>query len=101
MKGDVIFKVFVNFLIPFLLLYAFFVVFNYEYLSFFAVIHSLLIFSISYALYYFKYGPLRSRKVIPFKFLGMFLLFLFIVYMIYIIFMFFNFDIYELVRTYV
>jgi len=96
MKGDIILKVLVNLLMPFLLLYGFLVLFNYKYMGFFAIVNSLIIFIAVYVLYYIKYGELKANKIIPFKVLGLVILFVFMLYIVYIMFMLFNVDLFEL-----
>ena len=85
MKGDIILKVILNFLIPFILLYGFFSVASYETQGFPSFLSGFILFIIAIALYYIKYGEFKFKKTITLKLVYVTIMFLFLSYLLFIL----------------
>jgi hypothetical protein len=85
MKGDIILKIIINFLIPFILLYGCFSFTTYDIQGFSAFLDGFTLIIISIALYYIKYGKFKFKKTIPLKLLYMIIILLFLFYLIFIL----------------
>lgn len=87
MRGDIILKLTVNFLIPILLLYAVYSAIHYNTFGFFAIIQAIIIMIIAFSLYYIKYGGIRSSKILSFRFVMNVTIFAFLYYLCYSFYM--------------
>jgi len=85
MKGDIVLKVIINFLIPFVLLYGIFSVAYYETSGVFAIIQGFVLFLLAIAMYYLKYGKLKTSKVISFNILYLILVLMFVFYTLFVL----------------
>jgi hypothetical protein len=85
MKGDIVLKIIINFLIPFVLLYSIFSIAYYEISGAFAMIQGLVLFLLAISMYYLKYGKIKASKMIPFRFIYVIFSMLFFVYFIFVL----------------
>jgi hypothetical protein len=63
MRGDIILKILINFLAPFLILAGFLTLYNYKIFGFFAFLVSGIYFINAYILYYVKYGEIKINTM--------------------------------------
>lgn len=85
MKGDIVLKVIINFLIPFVLLYSVFSIAYYEISGAFAMIQGLVLFLLAISMYYLKYGKVKASKMIPFRFIYLIFCVAFFIYFIFVL----------------
>lgn len=87
MKGDLVLRIIMSFLIPFLLLYGFFSITSYKVFGFYSLALSFLYFLLVYILSFLRHKSINSNNLIFFKFFGRamvtaFMLFLFFILVI-------------------
>lgn len=85
MKGDIILKVIISFIIPFLLLYSFSCIFYIDKIGFLSIFNCSIATTISYLLFYLRFGKINVKKILSItKCLGIILLF-FLYFIIYLL----------------
>ncbi len=83
MRGDIILKVIISFIIPFLLLYSFSCIFYIDQIGFLAIFNCFISMIISYILFYLRFGKIDVRTIISInKYLGP-ILFIFLCFLIH------------------
>lgn len=71
MKGDIILKVIIGFIVPFLLLYSFSCIFYVDKIGFLAIFNCCISAIVSYLLFYLRFGKINVKKIFSFeKYLG-------------------------------
>lgn len=70
MKGDLVLRIIVSFLIPFLLLFGFFAITSYNVFGFYSLALSFLYFLLVYMLSYLRHKSINTSNIIFFRFFG-------------------------------
>ena len=68
MKGDIILKVIIGFLIPAILLYSSLLLFSYKDLGFLSILQISIYLMISYLLFFLRFGKINIKKILPLNF---------------------------------
>jgi hypothetical protein len=63
MKGDIVLKVIIAFMIPFMLMYSSIYIFYIRDLGFLSVLNSFITVSIAYALFFLRFGKINVNKI--------------------------------------
>lgn len=84
MKGDLILRVVVSFLIPFLLLFAFFSITNYNVFGFYSFILSFSYFMLAYILFAMKFRAVKTKNLVFLRKIGYALIVFFMLFMIFV-----------------
>ncbi|MDR0571297.1 MAG: hypothetical protein LBG48_00430 [Rickettsiales bacterium] len=63
MKGDIVLKVIIAFIIPFMLMYSSVYIFYVYDLGFLSVLNSFITVSITYALFFLRFGKINVKKI--------------------------------------
>lgn len=69
MKGDIVLKIMLSFIIPFLLLYSFSSLFYINSLGILAILNCCISIIIAYVLFYIRFGKISIQKIISVKFI--------------------------------
>jgi hypothetical protein len=85
MKNDVILTALVNFLVPIILLYAFFSLADYIYNGLFSVVYAAILFIIAFMIYAAKFGGLESYALISIKLISWVGVLISAIYLIFIL----------------
>lgn len=62
MKGDIVLKIIISFIIPFAIIYSFSYVFNIVNIGFLSILNFIIFLTISYALFFLRFGKIDIRK---------------------------------------
>lgn len=101
MKGDLILRVIISFLIPFLLLFAFFSITNYTNFGFYSFLLSFSYFMLAYILFAMRFKVVSAKSLIFLRKFGYILIVLFMLLIIFITVILLNIKmpfIYEYIR---
>jgi hypothetical protein len=85
MKNDLILTALVNFLVPIILLYAFFSLADYINNGLFSVIYSAILFIIAFMIYSTKFGGLESYMMISIKLISWIGILIVVIYLLFIL----------------
>lgn len=83
MKGDIILRVIIGFLVPFLGLYASFLLFSLKDLGLFVVFNSVLYFILAYLFFYIRFEKIKLKQILPLKIIFMLILITVFIYFSY------------------
>lgn len=91
MKGDLVLRIIISFLIPFLLLFGFFAVTKYNIFGFYSFAFFFLYLILSYLLYSLRHRKsINSRNIVFFRFFGRALITVFIFFLFFILIILLN-----------
>ena len=90
MRKDIVLVALINFLVPIILLYAFFSLTDYINNGFFSVIYAIILFAITFMIYAVKFNRLEASAVISIKVISWFTLLISSVYLIFILLLLIN-----------
>lgn len=93
MKGDLVLRVILSFLIPFLLLFGFFALTSYMVFGFYSLALSFLYILLVYILSFLRYKSINSSNVTFFRFIGRTLVVLFVLFLMVILVILLNWKI--------
>ena len=85
MKGDIVLKVIISFIIPFLLLYSFSCIFYIEMLGILSILNCCISFMLAYVLFFLRFGKIDIQKVVSIRKIMGFVLFCFMYFIIYLL----------------
>jgi len=85
MNGDLILRVIISFLVPFLLLFGFFILVNYNTFGFYSLAFGFVYFLLVYLLLYLRHKTINANNLIFFRLFGRFLIGLFMVILFFIL----------------
>ena len=85
MKNDVILTALVNFLVPIILLYAFFSLADYIHSGLFSMVYSAILFIIAFMIYAAKFGGLESYVIVSIKLISWSLILISAIYLLFIL----------------
>jgi hypothetical protein len=75
MKGDIVLKIIISFMIPFIVLYSFSCIFYINQIGFLTIFNCSISITISYLMFFLRFGKIEIKKVLSVtKFLGTILL---------------------------
>ena len=101
MKGDLVLRIIMSFLIPFLLLFGFFAITSYRIFGFYSLALSFLYFLLVYVLSFLRHKSINSNNIIFFKFFGRMMVSAFIFFLFCILTILLNwkvFFVYEYIK---
>lgn len=85
MKGDIVLKIIISFLIPFLIIYSFSCFFYINRLGILSILNCSISIIIAYVLFYLRFGKINMQKVISIRYILGVLLFCFMYFIIYLL----------------
>ena len=85
MKGDLVLRIIMSFLIPFLLLFGFFAITSYRIFGFYSMALSFLYFLLVYVLSFLRHKSINSNNIMFFRFFGRTMVGLFIFFLFFIL----------------
>jgi len=93
MKGDLVLRVIMSFLIPFLLLFGFFAITSYRIFGFYSLALSFLYFLLVYVLSFLRYKSINSSNIVFFRFIGRVMVGTFVLFLFFILVILLNWKI--------
>ena len=85
MKGDIVIRIIVSFIIPFLILYSFSCIFYIEMLGMLSILNCCISIAIAYTMFHLRFGKIQIQKVISIKQLFNTVLFCFACFLCYLL----------------
>ena len=85
MKGDIVLRLVISFLIPFLLLFGFLAMTTYRIFGFYSFALAILYFLLVYLLSFLRHKSINSNNIIFFKTFGTIAVSLFIMFLIFVL----------------
>lgn len=85
MKGDIVLKIIISFIIPFLILYSFSCVFYIDTLGVLSILNCCISTIIAYVLFHIRFGKIHIQKVISIQKIFNIILFCFMYFIFYLL----------------